>query len=979
MKDLRLRKFLAVLPLFAAYGLITTTGKAQATSTATTTTTTTTTASTVAPSTEEEPQVLEKFVVTGSNIPMAADSLAIPVATVGQAVITDSGVSDNMLDLLRKVEPNISGVGQEAAQIQFNTNFGGASVNIKGLSTLVLIDGRRVAFDPAESTGGAQFVDLNLIPIAAVDRVEVLQDGASAIYGSDAIGGVINIILKKNYNGWETGADYGFSTNTGHYSERSGYLVGGVSTDTTSITVGFNYNQQDAMYLKDFSYTNPIYGTYTFPGSLEVYDNLSGNDQFYQLAPGINAPPGGANLTIAQLVANGTYIPEATLDQFHAFNLANAETMLAYQKEYGGMVNLEHKIFGDKLVAFGNTEFSHSFVWSSLNAQPVVPFLEDPWTDINVEGFASSPPPAGVTYVPYTAPGNPFSQAFLDQNQSVPESAPGYGNGSGEEILARNRFLQFPRIYQSDSQLFRTVGGLRGDITDDIHWEMAADINRYQLNYTNPGLIDTNALNAALADGQINPFARVQAPGAFNGVVGTAFVNMLSTLQSFDFKVDGSIFDLPAGKLGFAVGAVYLVESLSAVPDVNSEPNSSGTTQGWSNATTFQQFQASRNVASGFGEINIPVTSAKMNVPGAYSIDIDGAVRYDDYSGQVGSTTNPEVNVSWEPIDDQLKFRASAGSSFIAPTLYSLYGPISSGSTVDITYNTASGGSNTAQFNQTSGSNPGLKPSTARSWTTGAVYTPKQLKGLSITVDWSEIDQRNIVSAIPAATIIQSVETLGTASPYAAFVHYNSPTGPEVSGPGGISSRSPQSIYVLANDANLAGQAVHSMDIDVDYKLKTAYGKWDFNSVWTWYDSYTLELIPSEPYYQYAGYTSTNEGTVPKWRTYTTVDWKMDGMDAFIGMTYVASVTDIGTGGDDQFGFEGVGSFTAFDAGFTYDFKQLHMGYGLDGLKVTVGVNNAFNRLPPLAINAFPDTNADVGTYDGAIGRMFYIKGQYKF
>ena len=966
-----------MLSLFATYGLITTTVKAQ---TATTTTTTTTTTAPAPTGEETEPQVLEKFVVTGSNIPMAADALSIPVATIGTTTIQESGVPGDMLDLLRKVAPNISGVGEENAQINTGSNFGGASVSIKGLDTLVLINGRRVAFDPAESTGGSQFVDLNLIPVAAVERIEVLQDGASAIYGSDAVGGVINIILKKNYNGWEAGSQYGFSTNEGHYSERTGYIVGGVSTDKTSITVGFNYTQHNELYLKDDPSTNPIYGTYTFPGSLEVYDNLSGNDQFYQLAPGVNAPPGGGNYTIQQLVAMGIYVPKTGTQQFETFNLANNETLIGYKKEYGAMMNLEHKIFGDKLVGFADVIASHSYTWSSLNAQPVVPFLEDAWTDINVEGFASSPPPAGVTYVPYTAPGNPFSQAFLDQNQSTPETAPGYGNGSGEEILARNRFLAYPRLYQNDAELFRVVGGLRGDITEDIHWEGAADINRYTLAYTNPGLIDTAALNDALADGQINPFAIQQAPGAFNGVVGTAFVNMLSTLQSYDFKVDGSVFDLPAGKLGFAVGMSYLVESLSAVPDVNSLPNSSGTTQGWSNATTFQQFDASRNVLSEFGELNLPVTGPKMNIPGAYSVDVDAAVRHDTYSGAVGSTTNPEVNVSWQPFDDELKIRGSAGSSFVAPTLYSLYGPISSGSTESITYNTVNGGSNTAQFNQTGGSNPDLKPSKSKSWSAGFVYTPKQVKGLSITLDYSRIDQTDIVGNVPSATIIQSVETLGTASPYAAFVHFNSPTGPEVTGPGGISSRSPQSVYVIASLANLAGQDVVSTDITLNYVLPpTPFGKFTINSVWTWYDSYTLAIIPTEPFYQYAGYASVNEGTIPKWRTYTTLDWKYAGFDSFIGATYVASVTDIGTGGDDQYGFENVSSFVAFDAGITYDFSHLHLGWGLDGLKATIGVNNAFNRAAPLAENAFPDTNADVGTYDGAIGRMWYVSGSYKF
>jgi iron complex outermembrane receptor protein len=910
---------------------------------------------------------------------MAADALAIPVATISAQTIDESGISADTLDLLRKVAPNISGIGEENAQIDTGTNFGGASVTVKGLDTLVLVDGRRVAFDPAESVNGAQFVDLNLIPVAAIERVEVLEDGASAIYGSDAVGGVINFILKKNYNGWESGADYGFSTNQGHYAERSGYLVGGVATDTSSILIAFNYNQHDELYLKDDSATNPIYGTYTFPGSLEVYDNLSGNDQFYQLAPGVNAPPGGGNYTIAQLVAMGIYVPKTGTQQFETFNLANNETLIGYKKEYGAVINAEHKIFGDKLVVFGNTMFSHSFTWSSLNAQPVVPFLEDPWTDVNVEGFASSPPPAGVTYVPYTAPGNPFSQAFLDQNQSTPESAPGYGNGSGEEILARNRFLDYPRLYQNDSTLYRAVGGLRGDITDDIHWEAAANIDRYVLNFTNPGLIDTTALNNALADGQINPFAVVQAPGAFTGVVGTAFVNMLSTLQSYDFKVDGSLFDLPAGPFGFAVGTSYLVESLSAVPDVNSLPNSSGTTQGWSNATTFEDFSASRNVYSAYGEVNLPVFSSKQKTPGAYALNVDGAIRYDDYSGLVGSTTNPQVSISWEPYGDELKFRGSAGKSFVAPTLYSLYGPVQSGSTTSITYTPVGGGSNTAQFNQTGGANPALKPSTSKSWSTGFVYTPKFLTGFSLTVDYSEIKQKEIVGTVPAATIIQSVETLGTSSPYASFVHFNTPNGPEVSGPGGISSRSPQSVYVIANNSNLAGQNVNSTDITLDYTWKTSFGKFDINSVWTWYNSYELELIPTEPFYQYSGYASVNEGTVPKWRTYTTFDWKYMGADAFIGVTYVSSVQDIGTGGDDQFGFENVSSFTAFDAGFTYDFKHLHMGKGLDGLKVTVGVNNVFNKQPPLAVNAFPNTNADVGTYDGAVGRMFYVSGKYSF
>jgi len=143
MKDLRIRKLLAVLSLFAAYGSLATMGRAQATTEA------------AAATSDSSPQVLEKFVVTGSNIPQAADAVAIPVAVIGTQAIKDSGVTGDTLDILRKVAPNISGIGQENAQIATGSNQGGASVNIKGLPTLVLLDGRRVANSPVEGTGGS--------------------------------------------------------------------------------------------------------------------------------------------------------------------------------------------------------------------------------------------------------------------------------------------------------------------------------------------------------------------------------------------------------------------------------------------------------------------------------------------------------------------------------------------------------------------------------------------------------------------------------------------------------------------------------------------------------------------------------------------------------------------------------------------------------------------------------------------------------
>ncbi len=966
MKQLRYRKLASVLSLVATLGLSTTTVNAQ----------------TAAPAaTSDQPQVLEKYIVTGSNIPMAAEAVSVPVAVIGSEVMQNSGVSADTLEILRKVMPNISGIGAENAQIQTGSNFGGASVNVKGLPTLVLLDGRRVANDPAEASNGFQFVDLNLIPPSSIERIEVLEDGASAIYGSDAVGGVINIILKKNYNGWQVGAHYGMSTETGHYEERSGYITGGVSNENTSITLTAEYSQHNSLFLSARPYTNPIYGTYTAPGTIEVYDNLTGSDNFYKMTAASGAPPGGGQYTLAQLVSMGVYTPETTTQAFHALNLAAGETLLGGLKRYSAMTNIEHKIFGDKLVGFASILASNTKTWSQLNAQPLVPFLQDAWTDINVEGFGSSPPPPGVSYVPSSVANNPFSSAFLDQNQSTPESAPGNADGSGEAIYLRNRYLAYPRQYLNNSTLFRVVGGLRGDVNEDLHWEVAANINRYDLAYTNPGLWDTNALQNAWKTGTLNQFATNNPSSAFVGVVGTAFVDMLSTLNSFDAKVDGNLFDMPAGKLGFAVGVDYVREDLTAVPDVNSEPNSTGTTQGWSNATTFQAFNAIRDVISAFGEVNVPITGPKQNIVGAHSINVDLAVRYDKYNGAVGSTTDPQATASWAPVDDQFKVRASAGKSFIAPQLYALYGPIQSGSTAAITYSPVGGGTKNVQFNQTGGANPNLKPVTAKSWSTGFVFTPKAVDGLSVTVDFSDINEKAIVGNVAAVTIVQSVETLGTASPYINLVHYNTPGGPTPTAAGGISNHSPQSIYVILNSLNLGGQKIQSTDINLDYSWKMAgVGKFEVESIWTWYNSYQLQQLPTQSFYEYSGTASTNEGSIPKWRTYTTFSYKNAGFDAVVGVTYVESLTDIGTGGiGTKTPTTSVSSFTSFDASLTYDFSHLHVNKWLDGMKVTVGVNNVFDKQPPLATDVFPDTNSDVGTYGGPIGRMFFVNGSYSF
>lgn len=969
MNKLPTRKFGALLSLVATTSLFAVPAIGQTTAPATTPTST--------PATDQTPQVLERYVVTGTNIPTAADALAIPVTVLGPQQIENSGVKTNVLDLLRKTMPQFSGnanLGTENANIASNSTYGGSMISIHNLNTLVLVNGRRVAFDPAESEGGAEFVDMNMIPIAAIQDIQVLTDGASAIYGSDAVGGVVNIILKKDYNGWEVGGHYGQASSDGHYRERSAYIVGGASNGNTSVTVSAEYTNDDPIWQHERSFSNPIYGTTYYPGVIDVFDLSTYKDQRYMLKAGVNAPPGGGTYTIDQLVANGTYTPITASQALHGFNLANYVTLRTGLKRRSAVINVEHNLLGDRLTAFGDALFSNTYTESQLNAQPLYPNVSTPYLDpFWLGGY---PPPPGNMYLPASAPTNPFSQAWMDQGAPADYSA-------GYVVTAHNRFFTFPRIFQNDSTLFRGVGGLRGKIGDNYDWEVGANLNRYALNYTNPNLVNTVALDDALATGKLNPFAMTQQSGVLPGnILGTAFINSVSTLNTFDAKLTGKPFSVPGGDLGFALGASYTREALSASPDVNSIPDANGNI-GWAGATSLQPFNAHRKITAFYAEVTAPIFSPSMGLVGLHSLNVDVAGRYEDYT-QVGKSSVPKISVRYQPLDDQLTLRASAGKSFAAPTLYSLYGPISTGFTNSLSFNNYGGGTtDQIQFQSVSGSNRNLKPSTAATWTAGVVLTPKAVKGLSISVDYHQTVQHDLVGSYDQTVIAQSVEMLGPKSPYAGTVHFGNPSGPGVTAPGQLSKANPSSVYLITPLVNLAAQAVKGVDVNVNYEFDTAAaGRFDLSSTAAVYNSYMGQALPSENYYQYAGHASGNgsisQGTIPRWRTYTTAEWRFHAFDALLAHTYIASVTDIGPGGSAAITPVAVASYQSWDAALGYDLSKVSTSQWLGHLQFRVGVNNVFNKMPPLAKAAFPNSNVDQSTYN-EIGRFYFVDASYKF
>ena len=928
MNRLRSRKFWAGPSLLLAASLVSVSGFGQTTASDDTK--------------KEDTQTLDKIVVTGSYIPAAADEAkALPVQVIDSVAIADSGVNTSVLDVLRKTMPQIQGgnnIGIENANISGGSTNGGSQVSLRNIDTLVLINGKRVAASAVaaggESGGGGEFVDLNIVPISAVERIEVLLDGASAVYGTDAVSGVINIILKKDFQGAQIDSHLTMAPKDtgGYWRERSVAITGGAADGKTHLMFSAEWTKSDPLWEREIAYDNPYYGTSSYPG---VINDGAGN--FYRLASGLNAPTNTTPTTVANLVAQGVYVPVS--DPTTGFNLSQKPTVINSLDKRTATLAASHSIT-DQITLRGDFLYSFTETRYELNPQPVT---------------ASST--TLLSYAPsYVAP-------ITDTGYTI-----------------RNRFVDGPnRIYDNRSNFYRATIELEGKVNEYFNWDVYANYNvSYQTALGENQILNSALLNA-LKTGLIDLFAIQQDPVklAKANIFGTSVAEYTSQLYTFNAVATGKIFDLPAGSVQYAAGAEYRKESLDATADYNSIIPAGATTSLWNNGTSLSPFNNQRDVKSEFAELKVPLLSDKQAIPGLYTVSLDGAVRHEAYSDG-NSTTVPKVSLRYLPINDEYAIRATYSKSFTAPTLYDLYGPSSSGFTnspggleaYDSSGNDAGHKFPNIQGQQINGFNSHLKPSTAKSFTIGAVLSPKWLKGFEFTIDYYNIKQTDLIGS-PGSTLtmMQSVEQYGPASPFNQYVTLNDYAfngGTHVTAPGQLSPN-PGNVYVIQSLVNIADQKQHGYDLDFKYTLPwKQYGRFVVHSQWEVLQSFFLKSGPTDPGTEYSGLDLY--GTLPKVRSYSTVDWDYKGYGATVGVTHINTV-------DDGYG-DTISAYTTFDLQFRFDLQRIYSP--LHGVSFDIGLNNLTNRMPPLDRNNYASPPFDASTYS-FFGRMYYADVHIKF
>jgi len=974
---------------------------------------------------------MKPTVVTGSYIPTAETVGPAPVQTLSSEAIDQSGQADPLLTL-KKLVPSFTGSGNYLGSANNNVNIGAgfqaftgeSYAQLRNLPTLILVDGQRVV---STALSGGQAVDLNSIPLAMIERIEVLKDGASAIYGSDAIGGVINIITKKNYNGFEIGGRLGFPTkspeNDGLQSQA--YLVAGATTDKARFTAGAQIFEQNALLTKDRligsqgiaqlasqNVVPPAYFSPSYPGKVQdgTGSYILASSPFARGGPGYNAglstPPRFGTNTFTTIGAYnayaishgyvdptgnglGPYIPFAITpagqaltsigigSPWPALNTTSfGTTSILDQERRQFWANLEYDLFEDKLTVYSRFQFSDNFAQGQLAPSPVV--------SLNLYSIA----------VPADNPYNPFGINLGANGAATPRVRSRFVDTGNREFLTFSDFYQW-------------VGGLKGNITPDYSYDVSFDYSKDRQEQQTRNAVNGAALNQALipigaVDAQGRPLSQLTDANGNNLPVWNIFGSSLSAgsglnAQSTIDQLKTTLFtwgetelysaqgifnarpvDLPAGKLNVAFGGQYINEQLSLQVDGLTKQ---GLVPGLNAAQAFPG--GTRSTTAGFVEVSVPVLGKDQNIPGFYDLEISAAGRYQTFDPG-GNKGVPKVAVRWQPLDEQLTLRGGYGQGFIAPPIWQLFGPdFVSNPSVTI-------GGTPGQVNTTTRANPNLKPSDSEQFGAGFVFSPKFLKGLTIGADYYHVTENNLPVA-DAQSAANSLNALGSASPFAPGFTFSDGTRLTTPAPNQVTVDNWGNLIIPWAPAGAL--RTEGLDLSANYVLPIdeRYGKTTLGVVANVIIDYEFQTSPSRPYFDYAGTYTPFQGLIPDYNITASVTYEYGCWTAYAAMHYLPDMTD--PGGlfpEYNLGSQGftinnptqayhIPAYITLDLQLSYEFGR-HKVEGrkwYDGFKATVGVLNVADETPRLIPDS-PEDNTDKNNYD-ILGRFVYFELSKKF
>jgi iron complex outermembrane receptor protein len=913
------------------------------------------------------PQVssTETITVTGSRLAPNNATSDNPITVVTSEEIARSS-AQTIEDVLQKL-PSIGTNG-----IYATTNNGGEGISCTdfrnlGISrVLVLVNGRRFVHS---GIFGVDCVDLNNIPVSMIERIEVLKDGASSIYGADAVSGVINIILKKNFDGSQI--DLGGDI-TGHGDGKTGEIDGtsGFSTENGSIMLNAGFldrgpvPQADRAFaakpLQDNAFIinangqrvpDPTFGA-PFPNGGEVFDG-----PLVPVGSGVIDPNGVGRSVLA--LGNG---------QFRTFNPFTDNIDFGQQQYLVGTLEKEslnaigRYDFLSNLDGFLQGFYTHKETDQQLGPQPLT------------GGFGAGLPDEFI--IPKGNPFNPF----------------------GEDVSEfKNALSSGDRLTVVDTDTAQFTGGFDGTLPGGFDWSTWATYGFSDNTIDNFGEINFQKLEEAVGFRQTNPAVPDQGvydPTVCNPSTGCSLINpfgpnSISTAQArfFTFlEKDHSeftlaqvganvkkddVYDLPYGPFGLDIGAEFRREAGSYTPDPLVQ---SGVTL----ENPQEPTKGSFNVAELYAEGRVPILA---DLPFAKELTATASGRFYDYN-TFGTGATWKAGGIWSPIDD-IRFRGNIGTAFRQPEINELFGgqALSFNSAIDpcdaverttftgqaavnVAANCAKLGIptdfrdlNGGQIKTITGGNPALQPETAESINVGVVIEPRFLPDLAVTTDYFRTKIQHSIGSVGTSTILdQCFTSVNLSDPLCANIGPRLPNN--------------QLNLVTAIEQNLGVTRTDGIDIGTTYHYDFAgFGRVSLESQSEILFNFEQQNFENGPFQGFAGLINTGleSNAFPRLRNNDTMSWSNDDLTLSYTLRYIS----------------GMGFFPLTDPAVNpathtpgIFYSDIAATYQYDRYKATVGIDNLFDKQPPFV----PDgsSNTAVSVYD-LLGRLFYLKATVRF
>ncbi|MFV0594514.1 TonB-dependent receptor plug domain-containing protein [Shewanella sp.] len=806
----------------------------------------------------EETAKVERIEVTGSRIQRQDMETASPVTVIDAAAIKAEGFTS--VDQMLQVQTSMAG-----AAIGSTTNNGAdgvAQVDLRGMGsqrTLVLLNGRRMV---NSGSGADSAVDLNSIPVAMIARVEILKDGASAVYGSDAIAGVVNIITKKDFDGFQLDFN-GSGTDKGDGQNGDVSALYGFNTDGGNYTFGAAYSDRRGVIQGDRNWTEPGASSFIPTGSLggKVQD------------------------------ANGNWV-----DRTYGYDFTQDSYYQTPNERRSLFANMTQEL-GNDVVLTADAIYTNRRSNQQMAAQPADIML-------NV---------CGDSHVPTGAPCVTLDSAMTAAGIKADEK--------GLVNYRRRTNDVGPRIYTQDTDTWRLSGGLAGTL--DVHTGMNWDVT-YTYGKNQAKTAVENSINASDMATSIYASPDAWFSGApltqqmINDISYTEEAKGGNEQQTLSAGLNGELFDLSAGAVGFAIGAEYRRESGFYTPD-------EVVIAGESTSAQQDPTDGNYNVISIFQEVSVPFTE---KLTGEF------ALRLDDYS-TFGKATTWKIGLTYNATDE-LMVRTVAATGFRAPSVAELYG----GNSGSYDYlDDPWGNAQDPQILVNRTSDPDLKPEESESYTAGLVYSPSYLDGMSVTLDYWRFKVDNAIARMDTQAGLDACY----AGDQTACETFNI-------GPNG-------DLENLTNAlTNVGSQDTSGIDFNLAYNFELIGLDWKVNNDTTYLVKFEQDGE------EYTGTIDGNFGAYARVRNNFSISAGQDDWSVMYFNRFIGDMRDLSAGNK-------VGDILYHNISGTYHINDM--------ATVSLGVKN-FTDEKPLTVSNGSDGGTVPEVYD-TIGRTIYGGVTVKF